>query len=51
MSKMEKGDKSVMDLQYLYPRKLCLWEGILVSRCPNDRVSVTFCFLNILKNY
>ena len=41
------------------PRKLCLWEGILFSRCPSvrpterksDRASVTFCFLNILKNH
>ena len=24
------------------PRKLCLWKGILFSRCPNDRVSETF---------
>ena len=40
------------------PRKLCLWEGILFSRCPsvrtnertNESVSVTFCFLNILKS-
>ena len=22
---------------YLYPRKLCLWEGILVLRCPSIR--------------
>ena len=28
---------------YCYtPRKLCLWEGILFSRCPTDRVSETF---------
>ena len=41
------------------PRKLCLWKGILFSRCPSvrpnerksDRASVTFCFLNILKNH
>ena len=45
------------------PRKLCLWEGILFSRCPNERtnerttdrpterVSVTFCFLNNFKNH
>ena len=32
----------------LYPCKLCLWEGILFSRCPTDRVSVMFCFLNNL---
>ena len=40
------------------PRKLCLLEGILFSRCPNERmndrtnasVSVTFCFLDILKS-
>ena len=44
---------------YYTPRKLCLWEGILFSRCPSvcpterksDRASVTFCFLNILKNH
>ena len=33
------------------PRNLCLWEGILFSSCPSDCVSITFCFLNILKNY
>ena len=37
------------------PRKLCLWEGILFSRCPTDRpsecASVTFCFLIILENH
>ena len=42
-------------LNHYTPRKLCLWEGILFSHCPNvrptDCVSVTFCFLNILKNY
>ena len=39
------------------PRKLCLWEGILFSCLSDrlsvrtsDRVSVTFCFLNILKS-
>ena len=31
------------------PRKLCLWVGILFSRCPSVRSSVTFCFLNIFK--
>ena len=31
------------------PRKLCLWWGILFSRCPSVRPSVTFCFLNNLK--
>ena len=48
---------------YYTPRKLCLWEGILFSRCPsvcpsertnkrtNESVSVTFCFLNILKSH
>ena len=41
---------------YFYtPCKLCLWEGILFSRCPSkrpsDHVSVMFCFLNILKNH
>ena len=41
---------------HLYtPRKLCLWEGILFSGCPsfrpNESVSVTFCFLNILKKH
>ena len=35
----------------LYPRKLCLWGGILFSHCPNESVSVTFCFLNILKSH
>ena len=25
---------------YLYPRKLCLWEGILFLRCPNIRTTV-----------
>ena len=34
----------------LYPRKLCLWVGILFSRCPSVRSSVTFCFLNIFKS-
>ena len=37
------------------PRKPCLWEGILFSRCPSERtnesVSVTFCFFNILKSH
>ena len=37
------------------PLKLCLWEGILFSRCPSDRpnnrLSVTFCFLNNFKNH
>ena len=36
------------------PRKLCLWWGILFSRCPSVRPcvrpSVTFCFLNNLKS-
>ena len=32
------------------PRKLCLWWGILFSRCPSVRPSVTFCFFNILKS-
>ena len=34
------------------PHKLCLWMGILFSHCPsiNVCVSVTFCFLNILKS-
>ena len=36
------------------PRKLCLWWGILFSRCPSVRLSVrpsvTFCFLNNLKS-
>ena len=45
---------------FLYtPRKLCLWWGILFSRCPCVRAcvrvcvrpSVTFCFLNILKSH
>ena len=44
---------------YYTPRKLCLWEGILFSRCPskrtnertNESVSVTFGFLNILKSH
>ena len=46
-------------LSHYTPRKLCLWEGILFSRCPNERptdhpterVSVTFCFLNNFKNH
>ena len=33
------------------PRKLCLWWGILFSRCACVRPSVTFCFLNILKSH
>ena len=41
------------------PRKLCLWEGILFSRCPKvspsdrptDCVSETFCFFNNFKNH
>ena len=37
------------------PPKLCLWVGILFSRClsvlPTVRVSVTLSFLNILKNH
>ena len=40
------------------PRKLCLWWGILFSRCPSVRLSVracvrpsvTFCFLNNLNS-
>ena len=40
---------------YYTPRKLCLWEGILFSRCPSVRLSVrpsvTFCFLNNLKSH
>ena len=43
---------------YLYnytPRKLCLWWGILFSRCPCVRASVppsvTFCFFNNLKSH
>ena len=43
------------EVAFYTPRKLCLWEGILFSRCPSVRttvrVSVTFCFLNILKNH
>ena len=46
-------------VSYYTPRKLCLWEGILFSRCPSERstdrpsecASVTFCFLNILENH
>ena len=45
--------------RFYTPPKLCLWEGILFSCCPSvrksdqrsDRVYVTFCFLNILKNH
>ena len=33
------------------PRKLCLWWGILFSRCPCVRPSVTLCFLNVLKSH
>ena len=44
---------------FIPPRKLCLWEGILFSRCPKvrpsdrptDRVSETFCFFNNFKNH
>ena len=41
---------------YFYnPRILCLWLGILFSRCPSVRpsvrLSVTLCFLNILKSH
>ena len=28
---------SVMRLYFYTPRKLCLWEGILFSRCPSER--------------
>ena len=46
-------------LTLLYPRKLCLWWGILFSRCPSVcacvcpcvRPSVTFCFFNNLKSH
>ena len=46
-------------MSFYTPRKLCLWEGILFSRCPTDhptdrptdRVSVTFCFFNNFKNH
>ena len=43
--------RSVDSSTFLYPRKLCLWEGILFSSCPTVRVSVTFCFLNNFKNH
>ena len=49
-------NSTLMNLLHIYtPRKLCLWEGILFSRCPSVRtsecVSVTFCFLNNFKNH
>ena len=51
--------KYAVSIAYYTPRKLCLWESILFSRCPNvrpsirptDRVSVTFCFFNNFKNH
>ena len=30
------------------PRKLCLWEGILFSRCPTDRTNERKCVCNVL---
>ena len=51
----EANTIGVISLCNYTPRKLCLWEGILFSRCPSERtnesVSVTFCFLNILKSH
>ena len=59
----DQGVKTCLTSLYYTPRKLCLWEGILFSRCPNERttepttdrtnesVSVTFCFLNILESH
>ena len=43
------GPKYSFIVKHIYtPRKLCLWVGILVSRCPSFRrcvcVSVTFCY-------
>ena len=33
-----RGDSTIHGLQCYYtPRKLCLWEGILFSRCPKVR--------------
>ena len=29
-------------MNLLYPRKLCLWEGIPFSRCPSERKRVLF---------
>ena len=40
----------ILSVLIIPPRKLCLWEGILFSRCPSVRSSVTFCFLNIFKS-
>ena len=35
----------------LYPLQTLFVVGILFSRCPCVRASVTFCFLNILKSH
>ena len=34
------GGYTVFTLSYYTPRKLCLWEGILFSRCPTERTTV-----------
>ena len=36
---------------YLYPPQTLFVVGILFSRCLSVRLSVTFCFLNILKSH
>ena len=33
---------------YYTPRKLCLWEGILFSRCPSVRLNIRPCVRNVL---
>ena len=45
------GVSVTFGLKYVYIIILCLWEGILFSRCPSESVSETFCFLNILKSH
>ena len=58
-----RGDKGEMDISVgtqnlntvqvlYYPRKLCLWEGILFSRCPSvhssERMNERKCVRNFL---
>ena len=38
-------------MKLLYPPQTLFVGGILFSRCPSVRPSVTLCFLNILKSH
>ena len=38
----------LLRVYYYTPRKLCLWEGILFSRCPKVRPTDRPCVRNVL---